>query len=371
MILCPRPCRWLTFATTVATIAILQVSSFDIIAVPSLNSKRLGKSWVAHRTAALPLFLSSSGSPQHESNQEVDPTIDLLTDDDGNASSLSLYTQSRRSTLSTLVASAAAAVSLGTTMSPIGASVAHAAEEAGGASGGAVNEVLLRLKNIPTFCIVNSDGVPLMIFDGQASATGYFFLSFNVAKTVLEDARSKDKAKDAQDKWADATIISLPLTVALQLGLRKVQRKAVNNGILFNTYNDIVPSEEGVEDAKRIDRKNPDRWIQKGRVPIFFVNGLTVDEGRYSPRYFNLADLQSEWKKQFPDKDLSNDDIQVVEMVELFRASLGSNGSIDALQNIKFVPVVDSQKVASELQKTTASIKYNLKEVYLVQSAKG
>ena len=276
--------------------------------------------------------------------------------------------QSRRKTLSTIATATAAAV-LSTGLSLRDIPAANAAEEGAAAS---ANEIFLRLKNIPTFAIVNNDGIPLMIFDGQASATGYFFLSFNVAKTVLEDARSKDKSKDAADKWSDATIITIPLTVALQLGLRKVQRRAINtDDIKFNTYNDIVPSEEAVDDAKSIDSKsqNIEKWTTKGRVPIFYINDkeFTVD-GMY-PRFFNLIDLKTEWNKQFPNKELPK--VEIIEMVELFRIATSPKGSLDTIQNIKFIPVQETKKVASELQKTTSSIKYNFKDVYLVQSAKG
>ena len=277
--------------------------------------------------------------------------------------------QSRRTALSTFATAAAAAV-LSTGLSLQDVQVANAAEEGAPAS---ANEIFLRLKNIPTFAIVNNDGIPLMIFDGQASATGYFFLSFNVAKTVLEDARSKDKSKDAADKWSDATIITIPLTVALQLGLRKVQRRAINtDDIKFNTYNDIVPAEEAVEDAKSIDSKsqNIEKWTTKGRVPIFYVNDkeFTVDDGMY-PRFFNLIDLKTEWNKQFPNKELPK--VEIIEMIELFRIATSPKGSLDTIRNLKFIPVQETRKVASELQKTTSSIKYNFKDVYLVQSAKG
>ena len=278
--------------------------------------------------------------------------------------------QSRRKTLSTIATATAAAV-LSTGLSLRDIPAANAAEEGAAAS---ANEIFLRLKNIPTFAIVNNDGIPLMIFDGQASATGYFFLSFNVAKTVLEDARSKDKSKDAADKWSDATIITIPLTVALQLGLRKVQRRAINtDDIKFNTYNDIVPAEEAVEDAKSIDSKsqNIEKWTTKGRVPIFYVNDIefTVDDGKYYPRFFNLIDLKTEWNKQFPNKELPK--VEIIEMIELFRIATSPKGSLDTIRNIKFIPVQETRKVASELQKTTSSIKYNFKDVYLVQSAKG
>lgn len=83
------------------------------------------------------------------------------------------------------------------------------------------SDILLRLRAIPTFCIVNEDGVSFMIFDGQASATGYFFLNFQVANQALKDARQKDTNAGAVELWSDAKIIVVPLAVALQLALRK------------------------------------------------------------------------------------------------------------------------------------------------------
>ena len=103
------------------------------------------------------------------------------------------------------------------------------------------SEIFLRLRSIPTFCLVNSEGVPFMIFDGQASATGYFFLSYETAVRALEDARKKDKNEGAKEIWSDAKIMVVPLAVAMQLSLRKTQRDAINEGInlKFNTYNDM------------------------------------------------------------------------------------------------------------------------------------
>jgi hypothetical protein len=226
------------------------------------------------------------------------------------------------------------------------------------------SDILLRLRSIPAFCIVNADGVPFMIFDGQASATGYFFLSFDVAFSALSDARQKDDK--GQDIWASATIISVPLAIALQLTLRNTQRKALNNGILFNTYNDIVASEEGVNDAKSVDTKNPDRWEQKGRVPLFYIDGLVL-ENEKSPRYFNTRDLMTEWAKQNPSKPEPK--IKIVEMVDLFRNSIRKN-DLGQLASLQLMPVAETSKVAAELRSKQTQPSYSFKETVLIGTSK-
>lgn len=215
-----------------------------------------------------------------------------------------------------------------------------------------------------------------MIFDGQAKATGYFFLSFDIAAQALQDARQKDKNTGAAQVWANAKIIVVPLAVALQLSLRKSQREATNgNGIKFNTFNDLVPSQEGVDDAKALDNNNPAKWEQKGRVPLFYIKGLTLDNGK-EPRYFNQRDLLQEWERQKQQQQPPPPPptIQIVEMVDLYRAALSSsNGnSLDAISNLAIMPVAESNQVASKLIKSDGTLpSYSFNKVFLVGSAKG
>jgi len=243
------------------------------------------------------------------------------------------------------------------------------------------SQILLRLKSIPTFCIVDPNGVPFMIFDGQASATGYFFLSFDIAAQALGDAKRKDTNVGATAIWDEARIIVVPLAVALQLSLRKSQRVAVNNGIRFNTYGDIVPSQEGVDDAKALDASPvvsslSNKWEQKGRVPLFFIPDLKLENGR-QPRYFNQKDLLKEWYRQHSNQSTTPPPkIQIVEMVDLYRSSLmGKNLDLDLIENIVIMPVVESNQVASQLlqrqPKDDPLPKYDYNKVYLVGSAQG
>jgi len=209
-----------------------------------------------------------------------------------------------------------------------------------------------------------------MIFDGGASATGYLFLSLNVALQALEDARSKDKNAGAAEVWSQAKIIVVPLAVAIQLALRKSQRGAVNyKDIKLNTFHDIVPSQEGVDDAKTLDaNNNPAKWEQKGRVPLFYIPGMTLPDDGREPRYFNVRDLIAEWKRQHGDETVPK--IAIVELVDLFRSQL-SQGSSSSLANLAITPVAESNQAASQLLKSAASTlpKYDFSQVYLVGSS--
>ena len=243
-----------------------------------------------------------------------------------------------------------------------------------------VSQILLRLKSIPTFCIVDPNGVPFMIFDGQASATGYFFLSFDIAAQALTDAKRKDTNAGAAAIWEQARIIVVPLAVALQISLRKSQRVAVNNGIRFNTYGDIVPSQEGIDDAKTIDSSTTvsslsNKWGQKGRVPLFYISDMTLDNGR-QPRYFNQRDLLKEWYRQHPEQTSAPPKIQIVEMVDMYRSALkGKNSDFVTIQNLAIMPVVETNQVAGQLlqqqPKDNPLPKYDFNMVYLVGSAQG
>mmetsp|Transcript_32116 Transcript_32116/g.78039 ORF Transcript_32116/g.78039 Transcript_32116/m.78039 type:complete len:310 (-) Transcript_32116:1850-2779(-) len=226
-------------------------------------------------------------------------------------------------------------------------------------------EVLLRLRSIPTFCIVNPDGIPFMIFDGQSSATGYFFLSFDVAAQALKDARQKDKK--GSEIWSNANIVVVPLAVALQLALRKTQREATNNGATMVTFNDIVPSLEGVEAAKELDGGEKGKWSQRGRVPLFHFSSMSLENGR-EPRYFNQVDLLKEWKRQYPDKNPPP--IQISDLVDLYRGCFAKN-DYSKVEQLAIMPVAETNEVASSLYKSSDGNmpKYNFGKVFLVGSA--
>jgi hypothetical protein len=139
-------------------------------------------------------------------------------------------------------------------------------------------------------------------------------------------------------------------------------------------------SEEGNIDAKRLDSErnnNPAKWsTTKGRVPLFYVDGMTLANGK-QPWYFNIADLRAEYKKQQQQQQgnenafLSNDKIKIVEMMYLFRTAARKN-DWTALQNVAIMPVKESKQVAVKIIKemTPAASPYSFDKVFLVSSSR-
>jgi len=262
------------------------------------------------------------------------------------------------------------------------------------------------------------------------SANGYFFLSFEAATQALQRAHQQDQAQEqVQDDGnpnsgasggemsvsSTAKIIIVPLGVALQQSLSKnVQREVINSNsnnnnsvvtTLLPTQNHLVVSSEGMEDAKRIEMefinrgginnlynnqknyphknnlnndyetnnsnkinsKSPSRWDQKETIPLFYMDGLTLSDGK-EPRYFNQDDLLEEFTDQFPGKELPP--TRLVELVDLYRTALDES-RLDEVANLALMPVAETVQVGKELLKTSIPPNYNFKQMYLVDSDGG
>ena len=218
-----------------------------------------------------------------------------------------------------------------------------------------------RLRSVPLFTIVDGNGVPFHTYDkDSAGGFGYFFTTYRSAEYVLDDARkafskaktdeSKKKEKNDEarigdaniivkdlnpdakddesnddivpDAWGEAQIVTLPLDLVLQLSVKKTQSIATNGkGKKFNTYYQVIPATEDLNAALRIE--DGQRYKERGRVPLFYVDGLTIpsteegNEGPMNPVYFSIQDLKDEWTKQYPDQSIST--IRVRELGETFR----------------------------------------------------
>mmetsp|Transcript_29654 Transcript_29654/g.31861 ORF Transcript_29654/g.31861 Transcript_29654/m.31861 type:complete len:421 (-) Transcript_29654:554-1816(-) len=260
------------------------------------------------------------------------------------------------------------------------------------------------------------------------SANGYFFLSFEAAAQALQRARQQAQVQGdgtpnnsasasggGVSVSSTAKIIIVPLGVALQQSLDKTVRREVinsnnndsnnNNNVvttLLPTQNHLVVSSEGMEDAKRIEMefinrgginnlynnqknyphknnlnndyennnnnkinsKSPSRWNRKGTIPLFYMDGLTLSDGK-EPRYFNQDDLLEEFTDQHPGKELPP--TRLVELVDLYRTALDES-RLDEVQNLALVPVAETVRVGKELLKTSSSPNYNFKQIYLVDS---
>ena len=218
----------------------------------------------------------------------------------------------------------------------------------------------MRLHAIPTFAIVDGNGVPFHTYDKDtAGGLGYFFTSYRSAEFVLDDAKvafAKAKAEERSnnnvdkkgegdeekvdvnegavpDSWGQARIVSIPLDVAMQLSVKKGTSSIAQNGQgkSFNTYYQVIPSQEEQNSALRIE--DGPRYRERGRVPLFYIDGLQIpskdddnsiknnnDEGGSSSIATNLPP------------------IKVRELNETFRAMIRPGGKDDSLTNIIFIP---------------------------------
>lgn len=182
-------------------------------------------------------------------------------------------------------------------------------------------ELAALLKPVPTFAIVDPDGVPYFVVGEDAKLTSYFFTSFGEAQRILDVAiKSSDKAtKDSRKEllakkksgskggsvtltkeeeeeiginpWKSSRITSVPLDLAVSLA---------SKGKLGGGYFRVAPSETDIEDALGIDGTDD---LPEGKVPLFYVDEMTLTPGgstssSSSPLYFRKSELVEEWKKQ-------------------------------------------------------------------------
>ncbi|KAL3761532.1 hypothetical protein ACHAW5_003080 [Stephanodiscus triporus] len=232
-----------------------------------------------------------------------------------------------------------------------------------------------RLRAVPTFAIVDGDGVPFHTYDkDSAGGYGYFFVSYRSAEYVLEDARSAFAKAKAGEGRGSCVIVT-----------------EAARGRAFDTYYQVIPSQEEQNAALRIE--DGPRYRERGRVPLFYVDGLTLmpddplaaidataassasggeggsaggtttttKAGASIPVYFRVQDLRDEWQRQHPDAPLPT--IRVRELNETFRAMIRPGGKDVGLRDLVFVPSPDSVERARAI----VGGKYKLGEMILTK----
>lgn len=174
----------------------------------------------------------------------------------------------------------------------------------------------------------------------------------------------EDGTGGVPDTWGQAQIVTVPLDVAMQLSVKKTQSIAQNaKNKKFFTYYQVIPSTEDLNAALRID--SGQRFKERGRVPLFFVDGLTLtsnEEGidQVTPSYFRISDLKQEWTKQHPNTELPK--VQVRELNETFRAMITPGGKDKSVKDLVFV--ANSESVAKS---KACSRNYKLGEMILTK----
>ena len=219
------------------------------------------------------------------------------------------------------------------------------------------------LHAVPTFTIVDTDGIPYMVVGEDARVTGYFFTSYTEAQRILNLAKTsvdqsirdevarlkllKVTTKDSsipeldsdllKNPWISARISTIPLDVAITLSLKGL------NGNVRN-YFQVAAAETDIDDALKITDKKD---LAEGKVPLFYYADFTVDTK--IPLYFQKDQLIMAYRKQHP-KPKPLPAIQVTElfavlttMVQAQQKSSNNNDQND-LQNLIFVPPINSEQ---------------------------
>ena len=207
------------------------------------------------------------------------------------------------------------------------------------------------LKDIPTFAIVDKQGVPYMVVGEDAKVTGYFFTSYDEAKRILVTAEdSADKLvkelkrdepktdpKNLVNPWKDATITTVPLDVAVSLTANTVAQTAKN-------YFKLAPSADDIEDALELSGKDD---LEEGKVPLFYVDEFRSPNG-LQPLYFSKSQLLKDYK--------GDGNVQVTELFATLREILV--GEDPDLLKLTLVPPADSvmkaRKVTKEFRREKA-----------------
>jgi hypothetical protein len=336
-------------------------------------------------------FASPSLSRHHHHYQNSPTMIKAYSSDEYDSSSSSdTFLSTRRGSLKqTAAATAAAVFAVSVVVAPQSAFAAAPANAAAAttSSSSTKQEILSKLAGIPTFCLVNENGIPFVIFDrSSATGTGYFFLTKEIALQALDSARRNDSSKGAEQIWNKAQIKVVPLSIALQLSLTKRRRTTVNEedgvrNIQVDTIHLLIPGDDGNKDAQRLDtsrNNNPKKWETKGRVPLFNIKDPVDGHQYYS---FETNDLINEYKKRNTN-DLTLINIPPIEVRELVAdtyrkaAISGDWNSLEDFVN-SIHPIPESSKNAIELlqmeiksSKTGSITPYNFDQAYLVSAGK-
>jgi len=205
-----------------------------------------------------------------------------------------------------------------------------------------VNDLLTRIKSVPTFCIVNPDGAAYMVVNrNEGMAIGYAFTTFEGALAVLGDAQRNAEKKGYADLWKDATITVIPADIAIRLALKKTDRLSQKEQKLGTRLN-IIPGADDREDALKLDKK----FTDQGKVPLFYYQELELQDGT-TPVYFKKKDLLSEWRKQYP--EVAPPRLKLLDLVDAFQYVLRGRGD-ELPKNIVFIPSQDTVDVSNELK---------------------
>lgn len=223
-----------------------------------------------------------------------------------------------------------------------------------------------RLRAVPTFTLVDPQGVPYMVVGEDAKVTGYFFTEYGEAKRILNLARtSADKAlKEAKDElrrnrkmnalpalskqeeddeiginpWTTARISSITLDVAATLVIKSISSR---------NYFQIAPSDVDVDDALALTNRTD---LAEGKVPLFYMADFTIN-GNQSPLYFRKSELLTDFKQANPRAPVPP--VKVTEFFSVLKEMVKPGGTDEELKALVFMAPKESEARARECAKAS------------------
>lgn len=221
-----------------------------------------------------------------------------------------------------------------------------------------------RLRAVPTFCVVDTKGVPYMVVGEDAKVTGYFFTTYaeasrilNVARTsatktiraAVQELRSKRRAEKlpplskqqeeeeiGTNPWIEARISTVPLDVAVTLTTKSLYSR---------THFQVAPAESDVLDALALSEKDD---LPEGKVPLFYFADFEIIKGeaKESPLYFRKSQLLEDWKKLHPSTEIPQ--VLVTELFSVLTEMVKPGGTDEDLKMLVFVPPKESIQKAKD-----------------------
>jgi Tic22-like family len=240
------------------------------------------------------------------------------------------------------------------------------------------------LRAIPTFTIVDRQGIPYMVVGEDAKITCYFFTSFSEAQRLLDVASTsadkaiasarkeaaKDKKKidpeDLINPWKQARISTVPLDFAATLVAKSVSAASQNGSRargLGGNYFQIAASQDDIQNALSITGKDS---LSEGKVPLFYMEDFTMpvitsgkdntkEATKKTPLYFSKGQLEQDYSRLLSLSSKNNsttgDELPEIKVTELFAVlvEMVSSGRNDPeIQNLFFVPPTESLQRAKE-----------------------
>jgi hypothetical protein len=236
------------------------------------------------------------------------------------------------------------------------------------------------LSDIPTFTIVDKEGVPFMVVGDDAKVTAYLFTSYSEAQRLLglasdsteralrEQRRGARRPPTTLDSdsaseivatqipsnpWKLARISTVPLETAVSLALKTASTKG--------NYFRLAPAAQDVDDALALTQQTD---LAEGKVPLFYYEttnnstNSTTTTTTTSPLYFQKQQLKMDFQRAHPKDPLPT--IQVTELFAIVAAVAATSGGgglkdDDDYSTLTLVAPVQSAARAAECRRRSGS----------------